>query len=124
MDRAKLEELIARLARGVSRRETVRGLVGGALASAGMLAEAAAKKKGKGRGKGNGKGKKRPSGKGGGKGKDRNRGKHRGGDSGRAKAQEAQVGAEAKAKGQTNKRCKKNGRNCRVASLNADDPSY
>jgi hypothetical protein len=67
MDSKKFDELIARLASGASRRETVKGALGGALAAAGITALAAdseAKRKralnngGKHKGKGKGKGKK------------------------------------------------------------------
>jgi hypothetical protein len=105
MDRAKLDELIARLASDATRRVAVKGLVGGALASLGALAESAAK--GKKKRKGNGKaGKKR------GKGKGKGRG-DRGQAGDRAEAQSAGVGIEAKSKAAKSKRCKKNGRNCR-----------
>jgi hypothetical protein len=107
MDRAKLDELIARLASGATRRTAVKGLFGGALASVGALAESTAKGKGKKKRKGHGKaGKKRGKGKG--------RGKN---DGGQAEGQGADVGTEArsqaKAKSAKSKRCKKNGRNCR-----------
>jgi hypothetical protein len=56
MDSSQFDELVARIARGLSRREAVKGLTTGALASAGIggaLAESAdaAKKKGRGDGK-------------------------------------------------------------------------
>jgi hypothetical protein len=102
MDRVKLEELLARLASGVSRRETVMGLVGGALASVGALAETAAKNKKKSKARGKGKGKKRQAGKSGG----RKRGKG---------------GAGSQLSGQAAKRCKKNGRNCRAAAAVAHE---
>jgi hypothetical protein len=105
MDRAKLDELIARLAGGATRRVAVKGLVGGALASVGALAETVAKgkKKRKGRGKA---GKKR------GKEKGRATNDNAGAQSA---GEDSAVGAEAKkAKSPKSKRCKKNGRNCRA----------
>ena len=98
MDRDKLDALIARLASDATRRTAVKGIVGGALASVGALAETVAKKK-KRKGKGKSKGKSNAAGK----------GKARDGDDGA-------VGTEAKSKTRNakSKRCKKNGRNCRT----------
>ncbi len=104
MDRAILDELIARLANGATRRTAVKGLVGGALVSVGALAESAAK--GKKKRKGHGKaGKQRGKG----TGKSKGRGKNDG--HGQIENQGADGGA--KAKSAKSKRCKKNGRNCR-----------
>jgi hypothetical protein len=57
MTAKEFDELIARLASAASRRNAVRGIAGGAIASVGAAPFAAAKSKGK--GKGNGKGKKK-----------------------------------------------------------------
>ena len=96
MDHKEFDELVARIAKLGTRREAVKGLIGGALASVGIGAAAAddAEAKGKnnkGRAKGQGKGKAKSQGKG--KGKAKAAGK-RGG----------RVGAEAKGK---NGKCRK-----------------
>jgi hypothetical protein len=79
MDAKQFDELIARLAEGPTRRNALKGVLGGALASIGVGAiaesdaEAKGNGKGKGRGKNNGNGKgKNNNGKG--KGKDNNGG--------------------------------------------------
>jgi len=60
MDSKQFDELVARLASASSRRSAVKGVIGGALASAGVISVASAKKdkskKGKKKGKGQSKG--------------------------------------------------------------------
>jgi hypothetical protein len=81
MDPEKLDELIARLANGATRRDAVKGLVGGALTSVALSSVVSAKgKHGKNAGKGRSsknkdKGQNKSNGKGKGKGKDTTRGK-------------------------------------------------
>jgi len=61
MDSKQFDELVARLASGATRRNAVKGVLGGALAWVGVTSVAAAKGgkgKGKAKGKGKGKGKK------------------------------------------------------------------
>ena len=68
MDSKQFDELVARLASAATRRNALRGVVGGALTSVGVTSVASAESKGKGKGKG--KGGKGKGGKGkGGKGK-------------------------------------------------------
>jgi hypothetical protein len=80
MDAKQFDELVARLTSGPSRRDALKGLVGGALAAAGLTAETLAKGKGRGKGHGAGGEHKRGKGKKGsgagarGKGKSKNRG--------------------------------------------------
>jgi hypothetical protein len=78
MDFKQFDELVARLASAATRRNAVKGVVGGALASVGVSSVASAAKKGKGKAKGNG------SGKGKGKGKETSKG----GDNGSGNGQE------------------------------------
>src|SRR5215207_729834 len=70
MDHKQFDELVAKLTSAPSRRDALKGFVGGALASIGVAADALAKGKGggKGHGKGKGGGKGHGKGKGGGKG--------------------------------------------------------
>lgn len=77
MDANKFDELLTRLAHSPSRRDTLKGLVGGALATVGIGVAGDAEGKGKGKGKADG-------GKGGdkGKGKGKDGGKGNGGDKG------------------------------------------
>ena len=72
MDAKEFDELIARIATAASRRNAMKGALGGALAGVGVAAAADAKNTGKGKGKGrkHGKGKARKD-KGKGKGKGR-----------------------------------------------------
>ena len=58
MDSKQFEELVARLAKGATRRNAVKGAIGGALASVGVTSVASANHKGKGKGGSKGKGKK------------------------------------------------------------------
>jgi hypothetical protein len=78
MDSKQFEELVARLASGATRRDAVKGVVGGALASVGVSSVASAGKKGNGKAKG----------KGSGKGKGKGKGKSNGGKSGSGNGQE------------------------------------
>ena len=65
MDSKQFDELVARLARGSTRRDALKGVAGGALASVtGVVTVASAKNGGKGKGKGKGKDKKKCKGKG------------------------------------------------------------
>jgi hypothetical protein len=77
MDSKQFDELVARLASAATRRNAVKGVVGGALASVGV-ASVAAEKGGKGKSKGKAKAK--------GKGKAKSKGKGDGGDSGQGQA--------------------------------------
>ena len=67
MDSKQFDELVSRLASAASRRNAVKGVLGGALASVGVTSVASAKP-GKGKAKGKGKGKAKGKGKGKGKG--------------------------------------------------------
>ena len=78
MDSKQFDELLARLASAATRRDAVKGVVGGALASVGVTSVATAKKDGGGKGKAKGKGKGKAKGKGNGKAK----GKGNGGEKG------------------------------------------
>jgi len=54
MDSKQFDELVARLASAATRRNALKGVVGGALTSVGVISVASAKNKGKGKGKGKG----------------------------------------------------------------------
>jgi hypothetical protein len=86
MDTKQFDELVARLANASSRRDAVKGVVGGALASVGVTSVASAKKdkrkgpkngKGKGKGSKNGKGKGPKNGNGNGNGNDKGKGQEK-----------------------------------------------
>ena len=64
MDSKRFDELVARLASAATRRNALRGVVGGALTSVGVTSVASAENKGKSKGKGKGKGGKGKGGKG------------------------------------------------------------
>ncbi|MFN8589825.1 MAG: hypothetical protein U0031_00095 [Thermomicrobiales bacterium] len=147
MDRATLEELLARLGSAANRRKTVKGLLGGALASAATLTEAAAKGKSgrnKKRKQGKDKDKSKDSGKAksgqgnrDGKGKDHagaGKQQHKGKGKGKDHAadphqddandtvsarKDASAEVATERRGNKSKRCKKNGRNCRELQANA-----
>jgi hypothetical protein len=85
MDSKQFDELVTRLASAATRRNAVKGVVGGALASVGVTSVATAKKGEGGKGKAKGKGKGKAKGKGNGKAKGKGNGNGKGNKHGHSK---------------------------------------